>query len=241
MRRMTYRSAVLGVISGMVLAMPAVAVARPDEPRKGGTDCVVQYLDERGEVIKTATEPERAVHGQFRCVGGEWEFAWAPFERADAITASEIQVDPAGNVSVRQFAGPALTGKLTMAEIAGITAALTGEKKLMIDRAVVVVDDGRKRTPKEIEALLAGKDTTGAKVLKVVDRPDPAKTMDDIIADVGTKEPTVVYLSFWGAIKRAIAWVVGVLEEIGEVVRDHCRVVPGPNYGVVFTCEWRFQ
>jgi hypothetical protein len=239
MKRMAHRLAVLGVAGGMVLTMPAAAVAQTGKAGKGGTDCVVEHVDERGEVRDTSTEPEGAVYGQFRCEGGQWVFAWAPFERDDAITAGEVQVDPAGTVSVRRFAGPALGNDLTVAEMAGIVQALSGSKEVMFDRAVVAVDDGKERTPEEIEALLAGKDTTGVRVLGTVEWPDPAKSSADLIDEVGgTPETTVVYFSIWGAIKDAIAWVVDTLNDIGDWLENHCWWGPPSQIGVVVTCQW---
>ncbi|MEK8109743.1 hypothetical protein NKG94_45460 [Micromonospora sp. M12] len=93
------------MVSGTVLAMSTAAVAHTDKPPQKG-DCVVQHVDDRGEVVRTTTEPEGREHGQFRCVAGRWTFAWAPFGADDLITADEIQIDPSGAVSARRFAAP---------------------------------------------------------------------------------------------------------------------------------------
>lgn len=239
MRRMMHRLAVLGVVSATGLALSAAAVAHTVEPRTSGSECVVEHVDERGAVTDTFAEREGAEYGQFRCEGGQWVFAWAPFERDDAITAGEIQVDPAGTISVRRFVGPAQGYELTMAEMAGIIQAVTGDRDVVIDRAVVTVDDGRERSPEEIEAILAGKDTD-ARVLGVIDRPDLALSTKDVIGETGgTPETTVVYFSIWGAIKGAFAWVVNKIEEVGEWIEEHCFWGPSSDgLGVSLTCRW---
>ena len=243
MRRMTHRLAVLGVVGGLALAMSAMAVSGPamagEEPPGSDTGCAVEHLDERGAVTDTSVEPKGAVYGEFGCVGGHWEFAWAPFGPDDAITADAVQVDPAGTVSVRQFAGPALAGDVTMAEIAGIARAIGGGKDAVIDRAVVAVDDGRERSPAEIEALLAGKDTTGAKVLKTIDRPDPSAGIKGITDGVGGQEPTVVYFSILGALKDAFSWVVDKIHDAVDWVKENCTVRPS-GLGVVIVCTWSY-
>ena len=172
MKRLAHRLAVIGVVSGTVLAMSSAAVARPDKPPTKGTDCVVQHVDERGGIVRTETEPEGREHGQFRCEGGQWTFAWDPFGADDMIRAGEIQIDPAGAVSARRFTGPALGNDLTVGEIATIAQAVSGSREVLIDRAIVAVDDGKERTPEQIEALLAGKDDTGVRVLDIIEKPE---------------------------------------------------------------------
>ncbi|WP_406072078.1 hypothetical protein [Micromonospora sp. NBC_01638] len=240
MSRLVRRLAVIGVVSGTVLAMSSAAVAQTDKPPKKGTDCVVQYVDDRGGIVRTETEPEGRVYGQFRCVGGQWMFAWDPFGADDVIAADEIWINPSGAVSVRRFTGPALGNDLTLGEIAAIAQAVTGSEKVLIDRAIVAVDDGKERTPEQIEALLAGKDTTGVRVLDTVEKPDPARSTKDVIDEAGgTPESTVVYFSIWGAIKSVFAWVSDTVKEVGEWIDRHCHWGPSPNgLGVVIVCRW---
>ncbi|MCX5066858.1 hypothetical protein OOJ91_13485 [Micromonospora lupini] len=240
MSRLARNLAVVGMVGGMLLATSSAAVARSDKPPTRGTDCVVQYIDERGGIVRTETEPEGREHGRFRCVAGQWTFAWDPFGADDRIVADEIWIDPSGAVSVRRFTGPALGNDLTMGEIAAIAQAVTGSGDVLIDRAIVAVDDGKERTPEQVEALLAGKDTTGVRVLKTIDKPDAALSAKDIIDEAGgTPETTVVYFSFWGAIKAALSWVADTIGEIGEWIDRHCGWGPSPNgLGVVVTCRW---
>jgi hypothetical protein len=78
-------------------------------------------------------------------------------------------------------------------------------------------------------------------VLGVIDRPDLALSVDDLVGDVGgTPGSTVVYFSLWGAIKRAVAWVVDVIEDVGEWIHEHCTIQPAipPDMGFDFSCRW---
>ncbi|WP_327645635.1 hypothetical protein [Micromonospora zamorensis] len=239
MKRLAHRLAVIGVVSGTVLAMSSAAVARPDKPPTKGTDCVVQHVDERGGIVRTETEPEGREHGQFRCEGGQWTFAWDPFGADDMIRAGEIQIDPAGAVSARRFTGPALGNDLTVGEIATIAQAVSGSREVLIDRAIVAVDDGKERTPEQIEALLAGKDDTGVRVLDIIDNPNAAMSTKDVIDEAGgTPESTVVYFSIWGAIKSVFAWIVDTIGDIGEWIDDHCDLGSPNDFGDVVTCRW---
>ncbi|WCN80240.1 hypothetical protein [Micromonospora sp. LH3U1] len=239
MSRLARRLAVIGVVSGTVLAMSSAAVAQTDKPPKKGTDCVVQYVDDRGGIVHTETEPEGRVHGQFRCVAGQWTFAWEPFGADDMITADEVQINPAGAVSVRRFTGPALGNDLTVGEIAGIAQAVSGSREVLIDRAIVAVDDGKERTPEQVEALLAGKDNTGVRVLDIIEKPNAAMSTNDVIDEAGgTPESTVVYFSLWGAIKSVFAWIVDTIGDIGEWIDDHCDLGSPNDVGDVVTCRW---
>ncbi|MGC5309229.1 hypothetical protein [Micromonospora zamorensis] len=239
MKRLAHRLAVIGVVSGTVLAMSSAAVARTDKPPTKGTDCVVQHVDERGGIVRTETEPEGREHGQFRCEGGQWTFAWDPFGADDMIRAGEIQIDPAGAVSARRFTGPALGNDLTVGEIATIAQAVSGSREVLIDRAIVAVDDGKERTPEQIEALLAGKDDTGVRVLDIIEKPNAAMSTKDVIDEAGgTPESTVVYFSIWGAIKSVFAWIVDTIGEIGEWIDDHCDVGSPNDFGDIVTCRW---
>ncbi|MFI6269314.1 hypothetical protein [Micromonospora zamorensis] len=239
MKRLAHRLAVIGVVSGTVLAMSSAAVARTDKPPTKGTDCVVQHVDERGGIVRTETEPEGREHGQFRCEGGQWTFAWDPFGADDMIRAGEIQIDPAGAVSARRFTGPALGNDLTVGEIATIAQAVSGSREVLIDRAIVAVDDGKERTPEQIEALLAGKDDTGVRVLDIIDKPNAAMSTKDVIDEAGgTPESTVVYFSIWGAIKSVFAWIVDTIGDIGEWIDDHCDLGSPNDFGDVVTCRW---
>ncbi|MEU1396776.1 hypothetical protein ABZ403_12045 [Micromonospora zamorensis] len=239
MKRLAHRLAVIGVVSGTVLAMSSAAVARPDKPPTKGTDCVVQHVDERGGIVRTETEPEGREHGQFRCEGGQWTFAWDPFGADDMIRAGEIQIDPAGAVSARRFTGPALGNDLTVGEIATIAQAVSGSREVLIDRAIVAVDDGKERTPEQIEALLAGKDDTGVRVLDIIEKPNAAMSTKDVIDEAGgTPESTVVYFSIWGAIKSVFAWIVDTIGDVGEWIDDHCDLGSPNDFGDVVTCRW---
>ncbi|TQJ24433.1 hypothetical protein FBZ33_4764 [Micromonospora sp. A202] len=239
MKRLAHRLTVIGVVSGTVLAMSSAAVARPDKPPTKGTDCVVQHVDERGGIVRTETEPEGREHGQFRCEGGQWTFAWDPFGADDVIRAGEIQIDPAGAVSARRFTGPALGNDLTVGEIATIAQAVSGSREVLIDRAIVAVDDGKERTPEQIEALLAGKDDTGVRVLDIIEKPNAAMSTKDVIDEAGgTPESTVVYFSIWGAIKSVFAWIVDTIGDIGEWIDDHCDVGSPNDFGDIVTCRW---
>jgi hypothetical protein len=240
MSHSTRRLAVIGVVGGTVLTMSSAAVAQDDTQPEKGTGCVVQHVDERGGIVRTETESEGRMIGQFRCVDGQWTFDWTPFGADDAILADEIWVNPSGAVSVPRFTGPALGNDLTLGEVAAIAQAVTGSKEVEVDRAIVAVDDGKQRTPEEIEALLAGEDTTGVRVLGTIEKPDPAKSPKDLIDEVGgTPESTVVYFSLWGAIKGALAWVAGKLGDAVKWIDKHCKYVSDPSgQGSVFTCGW---
>ncbi len=239
MSRLVHRLAVIGVASATVLAMSSAAVAQTIKPPQKGADCVVQHVDDRGEVVGTETAREGREYGPFRCLAGQWTFAWAPFAADDMITADEIQVDPAGAVSVRRFAGPALGNDLTVGEIAGIARAVSGSREVLIDRAVVAVDDGKERTPEQVEALLAGKDDTGVRVLDIIEKPNAAMSTKDVIDEAGgTPETTVVYFSLWGAIKSVFAWIVDTIGEVGEWIDDHCDWGSPNDVGDLVTCRW---
>ncbi|MCG5473015.1 hypothetical protein LADH09A_000899 [Micromonospora sp. LAH09] len=239
MKRSAHRLAVMGVVSATVLAMSSAAVAQTDKPPTKGTDCVVQHVDDRGGIVRTESEPEGREHGRFRCEGGQWTFAWEPFDTDDRITAGEIQIDPAGAVSVRRFTGPALGNDLTVGEIAGIAQAVSGSREVLIDRAIVAVDDGKERTPEQVEALLAGKDDTGVRVLGVIEKPNAAMSTKDVIDEAGgTPETTVVYFSLWGAIKSVFAWIVDTISDVGEWIDDHCDWGSPNDVGDLVTCRW---
>lgn len=60
MSRLARNLAVVGVVGAMALATSSAAVAQTDKPPTKGTDCLVQYLDERGGIIRAETEPEGA-------------------------------------------------------------------------------------------------------------------------------------------------------------------------------------
>ncbi len=232
MRRMAHRLAVLGVASGLALAMSVTASAA--SPQTSGADCILQQIDEHGRVVGTSLQRQGTVVGRFRCVAGQWQFVQPPLAQGEAITAHEIQVDRAGVVSARRIVGPALSYDLTVAEISRIAQAVTGERDAMIDRAIVAVDDGRTRTAEEIQALFDGRDATGLRVIGDV-RPELASTTAAIIHDVGgTPEGTVVYFSFWGALKAAWAWVVQKIEEVGDWIDEHCDWFGDDP----ITCHW---
>jgi hypothetical protein len=228
MRRMTHRLTVLGAVGGLVLAMPSTAAVAGNQESQtsSSTECTVQHADGRGRVTGVSAEREGAVLGQFRCVGGQWVFSWAPFERDDSVNASEIQVDPAGAVTARRLTGPGLSRDLTLAEMATIAQAATGRGGVVVERAVVAVDDGRQRTPEQIEALLAGSDTTGAQILGVFDRFDATMSANDLIDRTGgTPDATVVYFRLWDDIAGFFEWVVETLVDIGTWLHEHCDVV----------------
>ncbi|WP_221470595.1 hypothetical protein [Allocatelliglobosispora scoriae] len=209
------------------------------------TDCVVQEVDARGAVHEKLV-PEGTKLGAFRCVNGLWQYAWAPFGPDDLVTAPALRVDAKGRVSVDRFDRPEHSSDLTIGELAGITSAITGGRAVF-QRAVVAVDDGKKRTPAEVAALLAGKDTTGAKVLRVIDRLDPQSDLPDTVGDTGG-EPVVVYLlsEIWdaitGAVEAVIDWVVDGVGGIGDWINNHCIWFPPPPPGSntipIVTCQF---
>ncbi|GAA1420530.1 hypothetical protein [Catellatospora coxensis] len=243
------RLMVAALAVGTTLAVAGAAAPALAGDRAGGkVDCVVEQVDERGEVRGTSTEPEGAQVGEFRCVAGLWQFGWAPYEADDLITAPAVQVGPKGQVSVRRFHRPERGGDLTFGEMAEIARVITGGKAAVFQRAVVTVDDGRERTPAEVEAILAGKDTTGAKVLRTVDKLDPASTVQDVVDGAGGGEPVVVYLlsEIWdaitGAVSAVIDWVVDGIDGIGDWIHDHCTWFPPPPPGSdtipIVTCQF---
>ncbi|MEV6963945.1 hypothetical protein AB0M47_02440 [Hamadaea sp. NPDC051192] len=241
MRPLAYRLAVLGAIGGMALATTAAAtpaVAGEAAPIKG--ECVIEHVDERGQVVDTASAREGEEYGPFRCADGQWKLVRNPFDRDDAVTSLEIQIDPAGTVLPGRLVGPALGAGMTLHDMASLVQALTGEK-VVVDRAIVAVDDGRQRTPEQVRALLAGKDTTGVRVLGEFDRLDQAMTVKDVIdgAEGADPETTVVYFSIWGAIKDAFAWVVKKLRAVGDWLDEHCHLEPSPTGdGADLVCEF---
>ncbi len=243
------------LLAAAMATLPLIASCTADpsstpggEGKSGnGTDCVVQQVDERGGVGDTSTEPEGAKRGEFRCVDGTWQYSWAPFGPDDFITAPKLQVDPAGSVLVREFDRPERGSDLTLGEMADVARAVTGSKAVVFTRAVVVVDDGRERTAAEVEALLAGRDATGANVLRTIDRLDPESTVDDIVDETGGQGPVVVYLlsGIWDAIKGAVSdalnWAVDGIRSAGEWIHDHCEFFPQPLPGEdiqIVRCEW---
>ncbi|WP_326549407.1 hypothetical protein [Micromonospora sp. NBC_01813] len=234
------RLAVIAAVSAIVLTLSSTVAAGSGRPPEKDTDCVVHHVDDSGKIVRTEAAPEGRKLGQFRCVGGQWVFEWNPFGPDDAITADEIRIDPAGTASVSEFRGPALSNELTIGEIATIARVVTGSREAVIERAIVAVDDGKTRTPEQIEALLAGKDTTGVKVLDTVDKPDLRLATKDLIDDAGgTPETTVVYLSIWGAIKGFFAWVVDTITDIGEWIDRHChREFASTGFGITLVCRW---
>lgn len=226
-----------------VTVVAAVGTANPGMADEGeGKDCVVEYLDERGEVRETTTVPEGSKLGSFRCVGGVWEFSWDPYGPDESVTAPRLQVKPDGTVTAEEFVRPTRARDLTLREMAGIAQAVMGTRgEFVFERAVVVVDDGRERTPQEVEALLAGKDTTGAKILGTFDHLDPASTVEDIAGETGTQEPVVVYLlsGIWDAIVDAVNWVVDGVNEVIDWLDDHCTwFPPPPPVDTIVTCQW---
>lgn len=241
MRPLAYRLAVLGAIGGIALATTAAAtpaVAGESTPING--NCVIEHVDERGQVTDTASAQEGKEYGRFRCADGQWKLVRNPFDRDDAVTSLEIQIDTAGNVSPGRLVGSALGMGMTLGDMARLVQALTGEE-VVVDRAIVAVDDGRQRTPEEVQALLAGKDTTGVRVLGEVDRLDQTMTTKDIIDSTEGADPdaTVVYFSIWGAIKGALNWVVKKLRAAGDWLAEHCHLEPSPTGdGADLICEF---
>jgi hypothetical protein len=126
----------------------AVGMANPAAAGKTdkGADCVVQHVDERGQIRGTSTEPEGTVRGEFRCVGGAWRYSWAPFGSEDFVTATQLQVNPAGAVSITGYERLGQRRQLTLGERADIARAATGARAVVITRVLVAVNDGRQRT-----------------------------------------------------------------------------------------------
>lgn len=236
------RLMLIALATSTAVAMVGTAGLAAVETGKGG-DCVVQYVDERGEIRDTSAEEEGTVRGEFRCVdGGVWQYSWAPSGPDDSITAPRLQVDPEGTVTAPEYFRPARARDLTLGEMADIARVVMGAREAgTFERAVVAVDDGRQRTPEEVEALLAGEDTTGAKVLRTFDRLDPAMTVQDIADETGTSEPVVVYLlgGIWDAIVDAVNWVIDGVNDAIDWLDDHCTwFPPPPPLGTIVVCQW---
>ncbi len=240
MRRLMHLALAASTAVAAVVGMANPAVAGKSDK---GADCVVQLVDEGGQVSGTSTEPEGTVRGEFQCVGGAWRYSWAPFGPDDFVTATQLQVNPKGAVSATGYERLGHRRQLTLGERADIARAFTGARAVAITRALVVVNDGRQRTSAEIEALFAGKDNTGAKVLRTIDRPDPAATVGDIIDGVDG-EPVVVY--FWGEIWDGIVdfftMVGDTIDQIGDWIDENCVWFPPPPPGStdipIIECEW---
>jgi hypothetical protein len=209
---------------------------------KGGKGCVIEIVDERGQVRETKTEPEGTKRGEFVCSGGVWLYSVG---QDDFVKIPRLQVGPEGKTTAREFVRPARTRPLTLGQMADIDRAMRGARESgVFMRAVIAVDDGRKRTPEEVEALLHGKDATGAKILRTIERPDSAKSPEDLVNDLGPTEPVVVYFwsEIWDAITDAVNWVIdGIGGIIGEIW-EHCSVGPSfpPDFGFDIDCSWQW-
>lgn len=238
MSRLAHRLAVVGVVSGTVLAMSSAAVAQAEKPPQKGADCVVQHVDERGKVLRTETAPEGREYGQLRCVAGKWTFAWAPFGADDMITADEIQINPAGTASVRRFTGPALGNDLTVGEMTGIAQAVSGSRGADRPRD----RGGRRRQGADPGAGrgAAGRQGHHRGTGAGHHREAECRHVDEGRHRRGRRHPetTVVYFSIWGAIKAAIAWIVDTLGDIGEWIDDHCDLGSPNDFGDIVTCRW---
>ena len=232
MMRLVRLLTVPGLIGGMLVAVPAAAVA--GAPPANATGCVVDHVDQGGEVVGTSTAPAGAKYGQFSCAGGQWAYAWGA---TNVVTAPAIQVDPTGSVSVQQVDGPPLNYGITVGNLASLTGAMAGSQTVVVRKAIVTVNDGRVRTPAEIAALLAGKDTTGIKVLGIADQPDAARSVGDIVTGFGGTPPTtVVYFwsELWNRITNAIKDIVNTVVNWAS---QHCNYWADPPYAGV-TCAF---
>jgi hypothetical protein len=226
------------LVAAFGMASPAAA-GKADK----GSGCAVQHVDERGQPRGTSSEPEGTVRGEFRCVDGAWRYSWAPFGPDDFVAAAQLQVDPKGGVWPIGYERLGHRRQLTLGERADIARAFTGARAVAITRVLVAVDDGRQRTSEEILALFAGKDATGAKVLRTVDRPDPAATVGDIIDGVDDGPVVVYFLSeIWDGIVGFFAWVGDVIDGIGDWIDENCIWFPPPPPGStdipIIHCEW---
>lgn len=229
--------------TAVAVAGAAYPAAAGEKPAGKGSECVVEYVDERGAVRDTSVEKEGTVLGEFVCVGGGWQYS---FGREESITAPRLQVDPEGKVTAPEYVRPARARALTFGEMADIARVVRGSREAgTFLRAVVVIDDGKERSPEEVEALIAGKDTTGAKIVRTFDRLDPAATVDGVVDETGTSEPVVVYLlsGIWdaitGAISDAINWVIDGVNDIVDWFDDHCTwFPPPPPLGTIVVCQW---
>ncbi len=223
----------------------AVGMANPAAAGKGdkGADCVVQHVDERGQVRDSSIDPEGTMRGEFRCVGGAWRYSWAPFGADDFVTATQLRVDPKGAVSITGYERLGRRPQLTLGERADIARAATGARAVAITRAIVAVNDGRQRTPEEVAALFAGKDSTGVKVLRTVERPDPASTVGDIVDGVDGGSVVVYFWSeIWDGIVDFFTWVGDTIDSIGDWIDENCTWFPPPPPGStdipIIHCEW---
>ncbi len=233
MRHMAYRLAVFAMAGGLASAMstPAVTAA----PLTVESGCTVQHVDERGRVVQTESAREGAVYGQFRCVHGQWQLPQSPFDRGDAVTAEAVQVDRAGAVAPSRLVGPALGNDLTLAQTARLAQAVSGGGEAVANRVVVIADDGVQRTPDQVRAAAEGHDnTTGARILGVVDRPDQARSIGDIIGDVGgTPEGTVVYIlgDIWD-------WIVDTVSDAAGWIWEHCDITETDDGIIIVSCRF---
>jgi len=195
--------AAAAVAGGLVLSAPAAALAQ-------SSACTV----ENTSTGRTSSAPDGTHAGSFRCAGGHWELPAG----ADVITADVVAVDAAGTVTAPAYSLSTKGDNPTMAQLAGLAQALNGSKQSAIASVVVAADDGKVRTPTEVKALFAGKDTTGLRVLAKYDQPAAGATVGDLVDQAGSSGPTVVYFSVWGAVKAAVGWVVDGLKSIGNAI-----------------------
>lgn len=243
MARIIHYAAALSLLGALVMAAPAAAQASTDS----GTECTAQHVNESGTVTGTSAENEGVVYGPFHCTAGEWRVTWSPYGPDDVILSAVIQVDPAGNATAVDMTTPWTGGYLTMAQGAALAEAVTGRTEAVIQRAVVIADDGKERTPDDVQALLAGKDTTGARVLATIDKPGLATTTKDLADQAGAMDPTVIYLSWggiWGAIKSIInkigEVIDGAIDGAGDAfnwLQKHCTWVVSPK-SIGIRCQW---
>ncbi|MFC0526607.1 hypothetical protein [Phytohabitans kaempferiae] len=235
MRRMMYL-AVVGAASATVMAVTTgtAAIANVDTSSLLLTDCVVRHLDERGGVADSSTERHGSVLGQFRCTNGKWELLSELVDRRSAFKADEVVKHVDGTVSVRKMVSLGSSHDLTIAERTGLLRAVTGDATATIEGAIVAVDDGRERTEAELQALLAGNDTTGVRVVGQVNLPAAGQTQADIIGQVGGDPGGDYVLYFWSKIiKLAAAAVVWAAEKI----YDSCTLNVTPR-GFEIRCQF---
>jgi hypothetical protein len=229
--------------TALAVAGAAYPAAAGEKPSGKGSECVVQAIDERGEVRDSWVEKEGSRLGEFVCTSEGWQYS---FGREESITAPRLQVDPEGKVTAPEYERPARARALTFSEMADVLRVVRGSREAgTFLRAVVAIDDGRERSPEEVEAILAGKDTTGAKIVRTFDRLDPDATVDDVVDESGTEEDVVVYLlgGIWDAIKGAISdavnWVIDGINDIGDWFDDHCTwFPPPPPVGTIVVCQF---
>jgi hypothetical protein len=169
----------VGMVAGAIVSATGPAFAADDKPAPKGKDCVVENVDDNGNTVSTSTVPEGTVVGVFHCSGGEWKFGWYPFDAFVSGTAGPLAVNTSGLVEGAVLNVDTREGKLAVREIQSVVEKAFDEPLATPDKAIVVADRGTDLSAGEIEALLAGKDVDGVKLLATV-QPKPEHSINDL-------------------------------------------------------------